>query len=214
MFGWIPSLLHIHNINVKDRPELHLHKPNRICNNTLNATNEDGHPWKRYRVSKQHKRRQKEGKLVWLKKKVSPHSGFGCIHEMMVSGCVGVSELFVKHYNTVKLSFSQPSPPLRGAGLLQPSTDRRTAVQIQMHWAVPLQLAGHTARDPLKKWSQDCATWFFISSHVTLNRTPQLKTIESLEESWDSLNDEKHIFYCKKKVDEKENSIAAFKYSP
>lgn len=44
MFGWIPSLLHIHNINVKDRPELHLHKPNRICNNTLNATNEDGHP--------------------------------------------------------------------------------------------------------------------------------------------------------------------------
>lgn len=96
-------------------------------------------------------KKKKESWYDKKKKKVSPHSEFGCIHEMMVSGCVGVSGLFVKHYDAVKLAFNQSSPPSRGAGLLQPSTDRRTAVQIQMHWAVPPQLAGHAARDPLKK---------------------------------------------------------------
>lgn len=31
VFGGIPSLLHIHNIHVKDRAELHLDRPVRIC---------------------------------------------------------------------------------------------------------------------------------------------------------------------------------------
>lgn len=166
MFGGIPSLLHIHNINVKDRPELHLHKPDRICNNTLMlqkkmVTHEND-------IEYQNNIRGGKKKESWY---VSPHSGSGCIHEMMVSGCVGVSGLFVKHYNAVKLAFNQSSPPSRGAGLLQPSTDRRTAVQIQMHWAVPLQLAGHTTLDPLKKRSQDCATGFFFFS-LTCNINP------------------------------------------
>lgn len=28
MFGRIPPLLHIHDVNVMDHPELHLHEPN------------------------------------------------------------------------------------------------------------------------------------------------------------------------------------------
>lgn len=158
--------------------------------------------------------------MIKKKKKVSPHSEFGCIHEMMVSGCVGVSGLFVKHYDAVKLAFNQSSPPSRGAGLLQPSTDRRTAVQIQMHWAVPPQLAGHAARDPLKKWSQDCATWFFFSFFsLTCNINPNSEA----ENRWEFGGKfgwpkwwKAHIPLQKNKqtVDEKENSIAAFKDSP
>lgn len=81
------------------------------------------------------------------------------MHEMMVSGGLGASELLVKHDNAVKLAFNQSSPPLRGAGLPQESTDRR-AVQINMYGAVPFQLAGHAARVPLKKWD------LFLVSHV------------------------------------------------
>ncbi len=31
VFGGVPPLLHVHNINIKDCSELHLHKPRRIC---------------------------------------------------------------------------------------------------------------------------------------------------------------------------------------
>ncbi len=44
---------------------------------------------------------------------------------MMVSGGVGAPELLVKHDNAVKLAFNQTSPPSRGAGLWQRSTDGR-----------------------------------------------------------------------------------------
>lgn len=99
MFGGVPSLLHIHNVDVKDRPQLHLHKANTICTRILEMLWMEPIAHENYRDD--HKTR---GALLREEaKKVSAHSGIGRIHGLMVSGCVGASELFEKCGKAVKL---------------------------------------------------------------------------------------------------------------
>lgn len=57
VFGGIPPLLHVHNINVKDSGELHLHKPSRICTK---------------KHSKCYKRRCSPMKTIW---RIRDHTG-------------------------------------------------------------------------------------------------------------------------------------------
>ncbi|KAK5854135.1 hypothetical protein PBY51_015231 [Eleginops maclovinus] len=45
------------------------------------------------------------------REKDSPRLNFGCIHETVVSGGLGASELLVKHDNAIKLGFISLSLP-------------------------------------------------------------------------------------------------------
>lgn len=97
VFGGIPSLLHIHNIHVKDRPELHLHKADRSAPTLgtlqeellIHANNrQDSSCWEEV---------QKEAKL--LTTKASSQSGRGRIHGM--TECQAASALLGSLWNII-----------------------------------------------------------------------------------------------------------------
>lgn len=109
MFGWVPSLLHIHNIYVKDRPELHLPRTDRILQQYPKSYRGSWSPMKTS-LRKRHAVR------------IRAHPSGDVVY-----GCAGASGFFVKHCNAIKLAINQTSPPSRGAGLLKQGTNSAAA---------------------------------------------------------------------------------------
>lgn len=109
VFGGIPSLLHIHDIHVKDRPELHLHKADRSAP-TLGTLQKELliHANNRQDSSRSPRgtallRGSSERSRVGHNKSFIPVGTRAHPRNDGVSGCVGASGLFVKHSNAVKV---------------------------------------------------------------------------------------------------------------
>lgn len=83
VFGGIPSLLHIHDIHVKDRPELHLHKADRSAPalGTLQKELLIHENNRQDSIRSQRGLRSEEVQKLFRTKASSP-SGLGCIHGM------------------------------------------------------------------------------------------------------------------------------------
>lgn len=105
VFGGIPSLLHIHDIHVEDRPELHLHKADRSAP-TLGSLQKE--------LLIHANNRQDSSRSALLigssgRSQVAHNKSFIAVGTRAhprndgMSGCVGASGLFVKHNNAVKV---------------------------------------------------------------------------------------------------------------
>lgn len=102
VFGGIPSLLHIHHVHVKERPELHLHKADRRAP-TLGTLQKE-------LLIHANNRQDSRGTCAERKFRKKPSCSQEKLHGRRkaggndgTSGCVGASALWVQQNNAAKV---------------------------------------------------------------------------------------------------------------